>query len=90
MMNQIDLSGEKVKLKVGEKFYSEEALRNTISAFNKNFQVEERKPDGISSDYQEIVIDVSNEDVNKKDVALEFFNYLLSEEKKKISLTSLI
>ena len=84
MMNNIEVGENKVKLVVSRDIYLEKSVEETIDIFSENFEVEKKEKE----DFYEIILELdSNIDFEK--AGLEFFNFLLSKEKKSCSISGL-
>ncbi len=84
MIDNINVLDKEAELKLSSSLYSENSIDRTIERFEKNFSVT-KKEDG-----EEVSIGITTElDVDMEEVALEFFNFLLSFERDKKSSTTL-
>ncbi len=79
MKRNLKVDDDSVTIRVSKDFYSEDSIDEAIEIFQENFDVVKNRKKGVN----EIKI-TSEFDVDFEKVGLEFFNFLLTNEKNSI------
>ncbi|MCJ7479345.1 MAG: hypothetical protein MUP63_04175 [Candidatus Nanohaloarchaeota archaeon QJJ-7] len=83
-MENFSVGDDGVKVRVREEYYSEDAVEETLEVFQQNFEIEQEE----GEDYVIFTLAPKEEgaEFDEEELALEFFNHLLSNEKGRISI----
>lgn len=84
MVDNFSVEDGGVKVRVREEYYSEEAVEETLEVFKENFEIEQEE----GEDHVIFTLAPKEEgvDFDEEELALEFFNHLLSKENGRISI----